>query len=133
MAGAIAVDSEERRKRIAERAYFKAEQRGFDEGHELDDWLEAEQEITALIADEQSGSTDDPRPAQPDQTSGTPVPAPLGKEEQIRAEEVKQSAEELTAATREAPVQRKAPARGGREKHKTNKVRGDPAQLRRTA
>jgi hypothetical protein len=31
--------------RIAELAYFKAEQRGFEPGHELDDWYEAEQEI----------------------------------------------------------------------------------------
>jgi hypothetical protein len=31
--------------KIAEIAYFKAEQRGFVPGHELDDWCEAEQEI----------------------------------------------------------------------------------------
>jgi hypothetical protein len=31
--------------RIAEMAYFKAEQRGFAPGHELDDWCAAEQEI----------------------------------------------------------------------------------------
>jgi hypothetical protein len=30
--------------RIAELAYLKAERRGFMPGHELDDWLEAEQE-----------------------------------------------------------------------------------------
>ncbi len=29
--------------KIAELAYFKAESRGFEVGHELDDWLEAEQ------------------------------------------------------------------------------------------
>jgi hypothetical protein len=34
-----------RSKRIREAAYFKAEKRGFAPGHELDDWLEAEQEI----------------------------------------------------------------------------------------
>lgn len=28
--------------RIAELAYFKAEARGFEPGHELEDWLEAE-------------------------------------------------------------------------------------------
>ena len=33
--------------RIAVRAYFKAEKRGFVPGHELDDWLEAEDEILA--------------------------------------------------------------------------------------
>jgi hypothetical protein len=30
---------------IAEIAYFKAQQRGFVPGHELDDWYEAEQEL----------------------------------------------------------------------------------------
>jgi len=30
--------------RIAELAYLKAERRGFTPGHDLDDWLEAEQE-----------------------------------------------------------------------------------------
>jgi hypothetical protein len=31
--------------RIAELAYYKAESRGFEPGHEMDDWLEAEQEL----------------------------------------------------------------------------------------
>lgn len=31
--------------RIAELAYYKAERRGFEPGHELDDWLEAEREF----------------------------------------------------------------------------------------
>lgn len=35
---------------IAERAYFKAERRGFVPGFELDDWLAAEREIAALLA-----------------------------------------------------------------------------------
>lgn len=30
---------------VAERAYHKAESRGFAPGHELDDWLDAEQEF----------------------------------------------------------------------------------------
>jgi hypothetical protein len=38
---------EERKRRIREAAYFKAERRGFTPGHELDDWLEAEQEVDA--------------------------------------------------------------------------------------
>jgi hypothetical protein len=36
---------EQRRRMIREAAYFKAEKRGFAPGHELDDWLEAEEEI----------------------------------------------------------------------------------------
>lgn len=31
--------------KIQERAYLKAQKRRFASGHELDDWLEAEQEI----------------------------------------------------------------------------------------
>ncbi len=30
---------------IAELAYFKAEQRGFDPGHELEDWYKAQHEF----------------------------------------------------------------------------------------
>ncbi|WP_020564379.1 DUF2934 domain-containing protein [Methylosarcina fibrata] len=30
---------------VKERAFFKAEKRGFEPGHEMDDWLEAEKEI----------------------------------------------------------------------------------------
>jgi len=32
-------------RRIREVAYFKAERRGFLPGHELEDWLEAEEEV----------------------------------------------------------------------------------------
>jgi hypothetical protein len=35
----------DRDAQIAERAYYKAEQRGFEPGHELEDWYAAEQEI----------------------------------------------------------------------------------------
>jgi hypothetical protein len=34
-----------RRERIAEIAYFRALARGFEPGHELEDWLAAEAEI----------------------------------------------------------------------------------------
>ena len=43
------VTSEERTRLIAEAAYFKAAQRGFAKGGELDDWIEAEAEIDALL------------------------------------------------------------------------------------
>jgi len=32
--------------KIAELAYYKAESRGFEPGHEIDDWLDAEREFT---------------------------------------------------------------------------------------
>lgn len=36
---------DERCRRVAEAAYFRAERRGFAPGCELDDWLMAEQEV----------------------------------------------------------------------------------------
>jgi len=39
-----------RQSLIAQAAYFRAQQRGFEPGHELEDWLAAEKELTSLIA-----------------------------------------------------------------------------------
>lgn len=39
--------AEERRQRIAEAAYYKAQRRGFAPGGENEDWLEAELEVDA--------------------------------------------------------------------------------------
>lgn len=36
------------REMVAVNAYYRAEKRGFEPGHELDDWLEAELEITHI-------------------------------------------------------------------------------------
>jgi len=33
---------------VAVNAYYRAEKRSFEPGHEMDDWLEAEQEISRL-------------------------------------------------------------------------------------
>jgi hypothetical protein len=35
--------------KIAEIAFYKAESRGFEPGHELDDWIEAEQEFKIMV------------------------------------------------------------------------------------
>jgi hypothetical protein len=40
----VSDDDAERRERIAVAAYYKAERRGFQEGGQHDDWLEAEKE-----------------------------------------------------------------------------------------
>ena len=40
-----AEQSSERRQRIAEAAYYKAERRGFAPGYEERDWLDAESEM----------------------------------------------------------------------------------------
>lgn len=45
MSNQEAFDQERFLKMVAERAYCKAEKRGFAPGHELEDWLEAELEI----------------------------------------------------------------------------------------
>ena len=39
-----------RQTMIAQAAYFRAERRGFERGHELEDWVSAEQEIDRLVA-----------------------------------------------------------------------------------
>ena len=57
--------SDSREARIAERAYWRAEQRGFAPGGELEDWLEAEREVdrrsTSNQSAESSGRSEDER------------------------------------------------------------------------
>ena len=36
------------REMVAVNAYYRAEKRGFEPGHDLDDWYEAEREITNI-------------------------------------------------------------------------------------
>jgi len=43
----VALADRDRRRRIAEAAYFLAERRHFAPGHEVDDWLEAERAVGA--------------------------------------------------------------------------------------
>lgn len=46
-----ATRGEDRYRMVAEAAYYRAEQRGFAPGRELEDWLAAEIELDALLAD----------------------------------------------------------------------------------
>jgi hypothetical protein len=39
------IDLDEFQAMVAVNAYYKAKKRGFEDGYELEDWLEAEQEI----------------------------------------------------------------------------------------
>ena len=41
----LPTESELFREMVAVRAFLRAEQRGFEAGHDLEDWLEAEQEL----------------------------------------------------------------------------------------
>ena len=47
---ATAVTAQIRRAMIAEAAYYIAEQRGFGDGREVEDWLIAERQIDAVLA-----------------------------------------------------------------------------------
>ncbi len=49
-----ALVGEDRRRLIAEAAYFLAERRGFAPGQELEDWLAAEIEVDALFGDDEA-------------------------------------------------------------------------------
>jgi hypothetical protein len=40
------MDPEKFQKMVAERAYHKAQKRGFAANHELEDWLDAEKEVS---------------------------------------------------------------------------------------
>lgn len=43
------ISADERRRMIAEAAYMRAQQRGFMEGDEMRDWLEAEREVDSRL------------------------------------------------------------------------------------
>jgi Protein of unknown function (DUF2934) len=47
--GRAEVSPEELRKLISEAAYYRAKQRGFEPGHELEDWIQAEAEVTRRL------------------------------------------------------------------------------------
>lgn len=51
----IRLSEDERRRMVAEAAYYRAQQRGFATGGEVDDWLTAEREINQRF--EASGAT----------------------------------------------------------------------------
>lgn len=52
----MALTREGRRALIAEKAYLRAERRGFGPGHETEDWLAAEAEVDALLKVSLGGS-----------------------------------------------------------------------------
>jgi len=53
----MALTREGRQALIAERAYLRAEGRGFSPGHETEDWLAAEVELDALLKVSLGGSS----------------------------------------------------------------------------
>lgn len=47
------VSENERRNRVAMAAYLRAERRGFEPGHEVEDWCAAEAEVSAQLVQAQ--------------------------------------------------------------------------------
>jgi hypothetical protein len=43
------ISSDDIRRQIAEAAYLRAKERGFEPGHELEDWIEAESEVMGRV------------------------------------------------------------------------------------
>lgn len=54
-------DPVQRHTMIAEAAYFRAERRGFEPGHELEDWLGAESELERALHSEHSAHSSSSR------------------------------------------------------------------------
>lgn len=50
------IRAEDRRQMIQEAAYYRYVQRGYVDGYDVDDWLEAEAEFVAVSGDDESGS-----------------------------------------------------------------------------
>lgn len=53
----VRITPEERKRMIAEAAYYRAERRGFATGAEMEDWVQAETEIDRLIQTDASHAT----------------------------------------------------------------------------
>ena len=47
--GIAVLQAGERQAMIAQAAYYRAERRGFEAGHEMEDWLAAERDIQQLV------------------------------------------------------------------------------------
>jgi hypothetical protein len=94
--------AENRWRRTAEAAFYRAEARGFAPGRELDDWLEAERELEALEA-ARSGASEDTEPSSGgDATSSNePVSAPRKRAASKRS----RTTSKRSRTTRGAPMQ----------------------------
>ena len=75
--GPVADDEARRQERIAVAAYYNAERRGFKEGGEQDDWLEAEK---AIVRQEKQQARTDPTVVREPLPGGQPHdPVPPGE------------------------------------------------------
>jgi len=53
----VELTREELQRLISEAAYFRAKQRGFEPGHELEDWIQAEAEVMRRLEGRSAGRT----------------------------------------------------------------------------
>lgn len=103
----------ERRRRIAVEAYYNAERRGFEEGREIDDWLEAERHVDTRASEE--GQRGEAAARQPDGEGSGEAGVPAGQTgspaaERIAPDQVTKWARELNVS---APRLREAIKRVG--------------------
>lgn len=112
-------------QRIAEAAYYRAERRGFAGNSALDDWLEAEREVSALDSVDAPGSEATPSAAA--QMDPATVPAPPNNKTEIPVAQARESAEEMNRARAPASAEAATTATGS-TKTKGKAVEG----LRRT-
>ena len=56
--GRAELSQEEVRKLVSEAAYYRAKQRGFTPGHEIEDWVQAEAEVMRRIGGERPSPND---------------------------------------------------------------------------
>jgi len=61
--GSLLVSAEARQRMIREAAYFRYAQRGFEHGHDLDDWLAAEADVERSTRRRPPPEREMPRPA----------------------------------------------------------------------
>jgi hypothetical protein len=106
-------------QRIAEAAYYRAERRSFAGNSALDDWLEAEREVSALDSVDAAGS--EAAPSKATAMHGATVQAPPNNEMEIPVAQARESAEEMNRARAPASAQAATTATGSaKEKGKAS-------------
>jgi hypothetical protein len=70
----MAISLQERQQLIAKAAYFRAQQRNFAPGGELDDWLQSESEVNRLLLGKQTAGVSTGNQASATQTTAGQSP-----------------------------------------------------------
>lgn len=84
------VDAEQRRRMIAEAAYFRAEHRGFVQGDPLEDWLAAEAQVDDMLRSRAPGKAQAASRSSPEEDQAEPPELQHGEPKSIaRSERLK--------------------------------------------